>query len=104
MISTSKTLSVGLAWLAAVALPLSSHAATVTWGTIQTLTGSTNIVSTGVTSLAGANFGITTGTEHRHAVSDPILRRLHRQQQPDDLGQCGNEHAERSVRHGNVHR
>ena len=62
MQSSSKPLIVGIAWLAAVALPLSSHAATVAWGTIQTLTGSANIVSTGVTGLAGANFGITTGT------------------------------------------
>jgi hypothetical protein len=51
-----------IAALLAAALPLASHAAPVTWGSVQALTGSTNIVSTGVSNLAGANFGITTGT------------------------------------------
>ena len=56
---TSKLL---LAGLAAFVLPVLSHAASVTWGPVQAITGAGDILSTGVTSLAGANFGITTGT------------------------------------------
>ena len=56
---TSKLL---LAGLAALVLPVLSHAASVTWGSVQAITGASDIVSTDVTSLAGANFGITTGT------------------------------------------
>ena len=56
---TSKLLFAGLA---AFVLPVLSHAASVTWGSVQAITGASNIVSTGVTALAGANFGVTTGT------------------------------------------
>ncbi|MCF7676221.1 MAG: hypothetical protein K9N23_05155 [Akkermansiaceae bacterium] len=59
MKSISKSVIVGLA---AAALALPSRAAPVTWGPVQSITGPSNIISTGVTSLAGANFGITTGT------------------------------------------
>jgi glucose/arabinose dehydrogenase len=41
---------------------VSSHAAPVTWGTVQTITGASDIVSTGVTNLAGADFGAPAGT------------------------------------------
>jgi len=53
-----------IASLAAVALALPSQAAPVTWGTVQNITGASNIVSTGLASnsLAGVNFGITIGT------------------------------------------
>jgi hypothetical protein len=39
-----------------------ASAGIVTWGTVQTITGASDIVSTGLTDLAGANFGRTTGT------------------------------------------
>jgi len=39
-----------------------AHAAMVTWDLAQTITGASNIQSAGVTDLAGANFGRTTGT------------------------------------------
>jgi hypothetical protein len=48
--------------LAGLALPMVAHAAPVTWGSVQTITGASDIISTGVTSLAGADFGIATGT------------------------------------------
>jgi hypothetical protein len=67
-------LIVGLARLAAVGLPLSSHAAPVTWGAVQAITGASDIVSTGLTDLAGANFGITTGTTTIEIGIDGVLR------------------------------
>jgi autotransporter-associated beta strand protein len=39
-----------------------AHAAVVTWDLVQPITGASDIKSTGVTNLAGADFGITTGT------------------------------------------
>ncbi len=48
--------------VATTALPLSSDAAVVTWGGATAITASTNIQSAGVTGLAGADFGLTTGT------------------------------------------
>jgi hypothetical protein len=47
---------------AGVALPLSSHAATISWGPATVIAASTDIQSTGVTGLEGADFGLTTGT------------------------------------------
>jgi hypothetical protein len=47
---------------AGIALPLSSHAAVITWGSATAITASTDIQSAGVTGLAGADFGLTTGT------------------------------------------
>ena len=41
---------------AGLALPLSSQAATVTWGSVSTIINATTIVTTGVTGLVGANF------------------------------------------------
>ena len=56
---TAKLLFAGIA---ALVLPVLSHAASLTWGSVQAITGASDILSTGVTSLAGASFGITTGT------------------------------------------
>jgi hypothetical protein len=39
-----------------------AHAASVTWGSVQTITAASDIQSANVTGLAGANFGVTTGT------------------------------------------
>jgi hypothetical protein len=47
---------------ASAALASFANAATVTWGSVQGITAASNIISTGVTSLAGADFGRTTGT------------------------------------------
>jgi hypothetical protein len=47
---------------AGFALPLSSQAAVITWGTATTITAATQIDSTGLDNIAGANFGVTTGT------------------------------------------
>jgi hypothetical protein len=47
---------------ASAALASFSNAAIVSWGSVQTISGASNIISTGVTSLAGADFGIATGT------------------------------------------
>lgn len=56
----SKFLHILCAAVATMALPAS--AAVITWGSVQTITGASDIISTGVTALAGADFGITTGT------------------------------------------
>jgi hypothetical protein len=48
--------------IAGAAMTVPGSAAVITWGAVQAITGASNILSTGVTSLAGANFGITTGT------------------------------------------
>ncbi len=47
--------------MAAVALPLSSQAAVIAWGSPTTITAASNIDSFGLLNIAGANFGITTG-------------------------------------------
>jgi hypothetical protein len=39
-----------------------SNAGVVTWGSVQAITGASDIISTGVTGLAGADFGIAPGT------------------------------------------
>jgi hypothetical protein len=44
------------------ALPVSSHAATITWGTASAITASTDIQTSGVANLEGVDFGLTTGT------------------------------------------
>jgi PEP-CTERM motif len=41
---------------AGLALPLSSQAATVTWGSVSTIIDATTIVTTGATGIVGANF------------------------------------------------
>jgi hypothetical protein len=46
--------------LAAVVLPFSTQAADVTWGTAQTVVNNTDIQSSGLTGLAGVNFGAAT--------------------------------------------
>ncbi|MCX6874042.1 MAG: hypothetical protein NTW21_09580, partial [Verrucomicrobia bacterium] len=52
-----------IAALLAVALPLASQAADITWGlTATTIVNSTDIQSTGITDLAGADFGRANGT------------------------------------------
>ena len=48
--------------IAGAAMTLPGSAAVIAWGSVQAITGAGNIISTGVTSLAGANFGIPTGT------------------------------------------
>lgn len=48
--------------IAALAVSLSSQAAPVTWGSVSSITGASNIDSTDLSSIAGANFGVTTGT------------------------------------------
>lgn len=48
--------------IAGAAMTLPSPAAVVTWGSVQSITGASDIVSTDITNLAGANFGVTTGT------------------------------------------
>ena len=48
--------------IAGAAMTVPGSAAVITWGSVQAITGASNIVSTGVTALAGANFGIPTGT------------------------------------------
>jgi hypothetical protein len=48
--------------LAAVFLPMAAHAAPVTWGAATAITASTDIQTTGVTNLEGADFGLTNGT------------------------------------------
>ncbi len=60
MSEKSKThlVAVGILALAAVA----THAAPVTWGPVQSITGAGDILSTGVTNLAGADFGAPAGT------------------------------------------
>ncbi len=57
-----RTAELLFAGIAALVLPVLSHAASLTWGSVQAITGASDILSTGVTSLAGASFGITTGT------------------------------------------
>jgi hypothetical protein len=52
-----KPLITGLFGLAVFALTPSSHAAEITWGSPTNITAASDISSTGVTSLAGANFG-----------------------------------------------
>jgi hypothetical protein len=52
-----KPLIAGLFGLAIFALTPSSHAADITWGSPTNITAVSDISSTGVTSLAGANFG-----------------------------------------------
>ena len=57
--------ALGLAVSLATAIAIlagTANAATVTWGSVETITGGSNIQSAGVTDLAGANFGRTTGT------------------------------------------
>ncbi len=51
-----------IAALLAVALPLRSQAAPVTWGTATPIAAATDIQSAGVTNLEGADFGLTNGT------------------------------------------
>jgi hypothetical protein len=48
--------------LASVFLPMATHAATVTWGTPTAITGASDIVTSSLTVVSGANFGIETGT------------------------------------------
>jgi hypothetical protein len=43
--------------IAGAAMTLPGSAAVVTWGSVQGITGASDILSTGVTALAGANFG-----------------------------------------------
>lgn len=56
---TVLSLAIGIA---ALVLPLFSQAAPVTWGTATNITAASNIDSSGLTTIAGANFGVTTGT------------------------------------------
>jgi hypothetical protein len=51
-----------LSGIAGIFLPMAASASTVTWGTPTAITGASDIVTTGLTDVAGANFGITTGT------------------------------------------
>ncbi len=58
MKSTLTPIMIGMA---AVALPLSSQAAVIAWGSPTNITAASNIDSSGLLNIAGANFGITTG-------------------------------------------
>jgi hypothetical protein len=57
-----RTSKLVLAGLAAFVLPLTSQAADIVWGSATTIVNSTDIRSTGVTDLAGADFGRANGT------------------------------------------
>lgn len=45
-----------------IAVPMAAHAAPITWGISTSIAASTDIQSTGVTGLEGADFGLTIGT------------------------------------------
>ena len=51
-----------IAGLAGFVLPMMTHAAPVTWGPATAIAASTDIQSTGVMNLEGADFGLTNGT------------------------------------------
>jgi hypothetical protein len=47
---------------AGTAMALPASAAVITWGGVQTITGASDIDTTGLDNIGGANFGLTTGT------------------------------------------
>jgi hypothetical protein len=54
---------------AGLALPLSSQAATVTWGSVSIITGESSIVTTGATGIVGANFAPSGGSLTANGVT-----------------------------------